>query len=66
MVDYLVNFVNHFDPNGQNLTNWPKYSTSNPTLFTLLDGPRPFALTNDTFRQAAIEYLVQLSLQYPL
>lgn len=66
MMDYLVNFANHFNPNGQNLTNWPKYSPSNPTLLTLLDEPDPYILTNDTFRQEAMEYLTQLTLEYPL
>ncbi|KIP02703.1 hypothetical protein PHLGIDRAFT_78736 [Phlebiopsis gigantea 11061_1 CR5-6] len=66
MIDYLVNFVNHFDPNGQNLTAWPKYTTATPTLLTLDDGPIPLTLTNDTFRQEAMAYLVELGLQHPL
>ena len=65
MTDYLLNFVNHFDPNGQNLTSWPKYTTAVPALLTLDDGPTPFTLTNDTFRQEAIDYVVDLGLQYP-
>lgn len=66
MMDYVINFVNHFNPNGQNLTRWPKYTPSSPTLLTILDGSEPLVLTNDTFREKAMEYVLELAHQYPL
>ena len=66
MIDYVVHFVNHFDPNGKNLTAWPKYTPTNPTMLTLIEGPTPIVLTNDTYRKEAMEYLTELSLQYPM
>lgn len=65
MLDYVINFVNHFDPNGNTVANWPQYTPSNPTLLTLLDGASPVVLTNDTFRAQAIEYLTELTLASP-
>ncbi|KAI0091678.1 carotenoid ester lipase precursor [Irpex rosettiformis] len=65
MTDYLVNFVNHLDPNGKNLTSWPQYSTSNPTLLTFLDGPIPRGQEQDNFREEAMDYLNNLLLKYP-
>lgn len=66
MTDYLVNFVNHLDPNGGNLTTWPQYTVSEPTLLTFLDGPTPRQLEKDDFRQDAIKYFNSLLLKYPL
>ncbi|VDC05628.1 unnamed protein product [Peniophora sp. CBMAI 1063] len=66
LTEYLVRFVAKLDPNGGSLKNWPKYSTSSPTLMTFLDGLTPTKLTSDTFRTAGFNILTQLSLKYPL
>ncbi|KAI0766814.1 Alpha/Beta hydrolase protein [Irpex lacteus] len=66
LADYLINFVNHHNPNGKGLASWPQYTPGSPTLFTLLDGNATHALTKDTFRSEAISYLNKLLLKYPL
>lgn len=66
LTDYLINFVNHLDPNGNGSAYWPQYTPTNPTLMTFLDGPTPQELTQDTFREEAMRTLTELFLKYPL
>ncbi|VDC05627.1 unnamed protein product [Peniophora sp. CBMAI 1063] len=66
MTEYLVRFVATLDPNGGSLLEWPKYTTSSPTLLTFLDGLTPLKLTQDTFRENGFDVLTDLSLKYPL
>ena len=69
LTEYIVNFVNHLNPNTGGsglLPNWPQYSTASPQLLTFLDGLVPIILTKDDFRKDAIALLQQLSLEYPL
>lgn len=65
MADYLINFVNHHDPNGKGNTSWPQYTPADPTLFTLLDGDVPHTLSKDDFRTEAIDYANKLLTKYP-
>lgn len=66
MVDYLINFVNHLDPNGKTLPSWPQYSASAPQLLTFEDGILPLTITQDTFRADAIKFVTELSQEFPL
>lgn len=66
MTDMLINFVNHFDPNGPTIPTWPKYSSSNASLMTFLDGDILLEITEDTFRKNAMEYITSLFMKYPL
>ena len=66
MTDYLINFVNHLDPNGPTALAWPKYSTSSPKLLTLQDLLIPQIITDDTYRKDAMNFATQLSLANPL
>ncbi|KAI0084373.1 carotenoid ester lipase precursor [Irpex rosettiformis] len=66
LTDYLVNFVNHLDPNGNGSMEWPRYTPSSPALMTFLDGDTPQTITQDTFREDAIGNLTELFLKYPL
>lgn len=69
LTDYLVNFVNHLDPNGNGTgsqAQWPRYTTSNPLLMTFLDGTIPQEITQDTFRKDAIGNVTKIFLKYPL
>jgi acetylcholinesterase len=70
MTDYLIHFGVMLDPNGEN-TNaseiaWPAYTPDAPTLLTFLDGSMPLALSNDTYREEAMQTLIQASLVDPL
>lgn len=66
--DYLINFVNKLDPNGQGRgINWPKYTTSSPNLVTFNDNLLfPVTITQDTFRKDAINFLTGVTLANPL
>lgn len=68
LTDFLINFVNHLDPNGKtgSALAWPQYTPDSPQLMTLLDGDTPQAISEDTYRQEAIAFLQKLSLEYLL
>jgi acetylcholinesterase len=71
--DYLINFVNFLDPNkavdpalqDSRIINWPQYNDQSKTLLTILDGAVPLNLTADTFRQDAIAFMTEISLEMP-
>ncbi|KAI0075529.1 carotenoid ester lipase precursor [Panus rudis PR-1116 ss-1] len=68
LTDFLINFVNHLDPNGKvetEHTPWPKYDTKSPQLLTLLDGPVSQKITKDTYRKAGMELLTTLTKLQP-
>lgn len=66
LADYLINFVNHLDPNGPTVLSWPQYKINSPQLMTLQDGATPLAVSQDTYRLAPMAYLQLLSLKYPI
>ncbi|OBZ75697.1 Lipase 1 [Grifola frondosa] len=66
LADYLINFVNKLDPNGNTpLFTWPQYDTKTRQLLTLTSGGG-LGITVDTYRAAGITALANLSLQFPL
>ncbi len=68
LTDYLINFVNHLDPNGDTGIHWPQYTPSAPKLLTLHDGlfSASLTITNDDYRVDAMRLLSDLSLEFPL
>ena len=66
MTDYFVRYVTYLDPNGNNGPDvavvWPEYDTDAPQLLTLLDGDTPLVISNDTYREDPIKYVIQLEL----
>jgi len=76
--DYLINFINNFDPNkgyqgsastngsSEGLIYWPKFSQAKKELLTILDGDVPLEITKDDFREEAIDFLVKFALENPL
>ncbi|EJF60948.1 carotenoid ester lipase precursor [Dichomitus squalens LYAD-421 SS1] len=66
MTDYLVNFVNHLDPNGKTGIAWPQYSVDSPKLLTFLDGLIPLTITSDDYRADGFNLITNLSLQFPI
>jgi len=66
LADYLINFVTDLDPNGSGQVQWPKYTTSNPQILTFLDGDVPVTITQDTYRQEEMEFVMEMNLAYPL
>ncbi|KAF9230427.1 Alpha/Beta hydrolase protein [Melanogaster broomeanus] len=65
MASYLVRFVTSLDPNGDSDLYWPQYTTAEPNMLEFLEGEIPQALTQDTYRAEAIEYLTNVTLVYP-
>ncbi|KAJ7868803.1 Alpha/Beta hydrolase protein [Mycena olivaceomarginata] len=66
LTDYLINFAAKQDPNGKTVPNWPAYTTAAPNLMTFLDGLFPTTITQDTYRAAAMQFLTNLTLQFPI
>ncbi|KAI0075535.1 alpha/beta-hydrolase [Panus rudis PR-1116 ss-1] len=69
LTDFLVNFVNHLDPNGNGATkylSWPKFDTNSLNLMTLLDGSVPQKITKDTYRKDGMDLLMKVTLEHPL
>ncbi|KAI0763529.1 carotenoid ester lipase precursor [Trametes elegans] len=66
LADYLINFVNHLDPNGKTVASWPKYTTASPQQLTFLDGFVPTSITKDDYRVDAMNLMTKLSLSFPL
>ncbi|KAL0959302.1 hypothetical protein HGRIS_014566 [Hohenbuehelia grisea] len=64
--DYVINFVNNLDPNGQHLRAWPKYSTSSRQQMTFLDSIIPTSVTVDNYRVAQIDFVVDVLSRHPL
>jgi hypothetical protein len=67
--DYLINFVNHLDPNvGANsesespgkLIYWPRFTDKSKDLLNILDGPVPLNITKDDYREEPISFLINL------
>ena len=74
-IDYLVNFVTKLDPNDASnlgLINWPRWSDAqgSPSMLAFLDRPLGgvlgLAIQSDTYRKAAMDFLIQLALKYPI
>ncbi|KIJ09789.1 hypothetical protein PAXINDRAFT_102177 [Paxillus involutus ATCC 200175] len=66
MASYLVRFVNNLDPNGGTDLYWPQYTTAKPHMLEFLDGSIPQAVTEDTYRVEAMEFLTNVMLGYSL
>ncbi|KAJ7916877.1 Alpha/Beta hydrolase protein [Mycena leptocephala] len=66
LTDYLINFATNLNPNGGAMPNWPAYTMVTPNMMTFLDGLFPTAITQDTYRAAGIQFLTNLSLQFPV
>ncbi|KAF8971827.1 alpha beta-hydrolase [Flammula alnicola] len=62
--DYLINFVNHLDPNISSGVHWPQYTAESPQMYTFPVSGQP-SVTLDTYRGAAVNYLNNLSLAHP-
>ncbi|KAJ8521688.1 hypothetical protein ONZ45_g1643 [Pleurotus djamor] len=72
LAEYIINFVNHLDPNGRpgsnhlNRTNWPKYTQGSPNLLTFSDDLFSPRITQDTFRRLPMDFLTRVTLANPV
>ncbi|OJT04264.1 Lipase 4 [Trametes pubescens] len=66
MTDYFVRFVHTLNPNNPpGNFYWPEYTLELPQLLTFVDGNVSLKVTSDTFREEAIGFLTELSLEQP-
>lgn len=63
MQDQVIRFANTLNPNGQGLLDfqWPRYDLQSLQILTYLDGLTPLVLTQDTYRQDAMNYLTSVT-----
>ncbi|KAJ7713004.1 Alpha/Beta hydrolase protein [Mycena metata] len=66
LTDYLINFVTTLNPNGKTVPNWPAYTTATPNMMTFLDGLIPTTITQDTYRAAGMQFLTNITLEFPV
>ncbi|KAJ7139061.1 alpha beta-hydrolase [Mycena epipterygia] len=66
LTDYLINFATNLDPNGKTVPSWPAYTTATPNMMTFLDGLFPTTITQDTYRAAGMQFLTNVTLQFPI
>ncbi|KAJ6624410.1 carotenoid ester lipase precursor [Mycena sp. CBHHK59/15] len=66
LTDYLINFANTLNPNGNTVPSWPAYTTASPNMMTFLDGLIPTTITQDTYRAAAMQFITNVTLQFPI
>ncbi|KAI0030227.1 alpha beta-hydrolase [Vararia minispora EC-137] len=70
MTDYLIRFATMLDPNGGNVNAteipWPQYTLETKQMLMFLDGDVSLAIGTDTFREEAIEKMMEFSLTHPL
>ncbi|KAF9567730.1 carotenoid ester lipase [Agrocybe pediades] len=71
--DYIIRFTNNLDPNSNSTslrdreTRWPEYTGENPQLLTFpVVRGLPLEITNDTYREEPMRFLMNLSLAHPL
>jgi acetylcholinesterase len=60
LLDYLIHFATHMDPNGGSSPHWPVYAASRQLMTLLPAGGTN--ITHDTYRDEAINYVTNLSL----
>ena len=68
MQPYLIRFVATLDPNGDADTDvqWPKWTPEEPNLLSFNDGDVLLNVTQDTYREEAIDTMNKLLIQYPV
>ncbi|EIW81564.1 carotenoid ester lipase precursor [Coniophora puteana RWD-64-598 SS2] len=66
MTDYVVRFAANLDPNGDTGISWPKYTTDAPNMLAFQDGFTPQAIEQDNYRVDAMQYLANVTLQFPI
>ncbi|KAJ7755296.1 carotenoid ester lipase precursor [Mycena maculata] len=67
LMDYLINFAMNLNPNGRAVPNWPTYTTETPNMMMFLDSFFiPTTIINDTYRAAAMQFLANITLEFPM
>ncbi|KAF9478094.1 carotenoid ester lipase [Pholiota conissans] len=69
--DNLIQFAYNLNPNldttNDSFPEWPEYTTEAPQLYTFpIFGGGDVEITNDTYREEPMQFLMNISLAYPL
>ncbi|KAF7366927.1 Carboxylic ester hydrolase [Mycena sanguinolenta] len=67
--EYFIRFVATLNPSPASNTStqiaWPRYTAKSPNMLTFLDGDVPLTITQDDYREEAIQAGTELFLKYP-
>ncbi|KAJ7628831.1 carotenoid ester lipase precursor [Roridomyces roridus] len=66
LMDSVINFAVNLNPNGHTLPNWPQWTTKTPNMLQLLDGLIATTITQDTYRAAGMQFLANITLEFPI
>ncbi|KAF8993495.1 carotenoid ester lipase precursor [Cyathus striatus] len=67
LADYLIRFAAKLNPNPSSGLQWPKYDLTNRKLMVFRDGLIiDQVIGDDTYRQEAMDYLTNITLQNPI
>jgi acetylcholinesterase len=61
----LVRFATNLNPESESLS-WPKFDPSSRNVLTLYDFTPRVGISQDNYRQEAMEYLTQVTLAHPI
>ncbi|KAI0052207.1 carotenoid ester lipase precursor [Auriscalpium vulgare] len=67
--DYVIRFTNNLDPNGKTGMgiNWPQYDVAKPKAAVFQDSTFwPMIVTDDNYRNQALDFVANLSLIHPI
>ncbi|KAG2125787.1 alpha beta-hydrolase [Suillus clintonianus] len=66
-LDYLIRFAAHLDPNANTGIFWPQYTAESKDMLMFGEWPwSPPTIIQDTYREEAMEYLINFGLAHPL
>ncbi|KAF9522510.1 carotenoid ester lipase precursor [Crepidotus variabilis] len=67
LAEALIRLATDLDPNaGRFGLQWPRYNRHSPDLYTLQDGIIPVTISPDTYRQAAMAFMTNVTMAYPV
>ena len=66
LTEYLIRFVATLDPNGNTGISWPKYTPESHDMLLFSDNAStPLSLTQDTYREEAMDFTSQVFFDHP-
>ena len=71
LMNYIISFTNNLDPNGETglepRVTWPQWDPQNPKALVFQDSLLfPRKIIDDNYRTAAMEFMRNMSLLYPI
>jgi len=70
LMNNIIWFTNNLDPNGDTGQGpnviWPQWDLQKPKALLFQDGLHPRVIADDNYRTAALEFVRNMSLLYPI